>query len=245
MRMQEIQTGQRYGGENYKANPTEGKSRTFYAGNFLREIPLKDRIQQKKAQAQEKAMKIVRDAWEGDKELDDEVKEKRERIQELKQENKEAMECGDYSAIAANNKEISKASQIIRGIRQERLKYHTMTDAGKQAEDVMEEARDQVMGMAVEEAKEHLDQENELREEQAELIKEEREKQEEVLEKREEAKKSAKESFLENVSEEMPLREAMDLAGKQAEINSKIQEVLNEAYLLEEDMKGANMDMNL
>ena len=49
------------------------KSRTIYVGNFLKEFPLRERIQQRRAEVQQRAMKIVQDAWDGDRQLDKEL----------------------------------------------------------------------------------------------------------------------------------------------------------------------------
>lgn len=68
------------------------KSRTVYAGNFLKEFPMRERIQQKKAQAQQRAMKIVQDAWDGDKQLDDEIKVREEESRELRRDNQAVLE---------------------------------------------------------------------------------------------------------------------------------------------------------
>ena len=68
------------------------KSRSVYAGNFLKEFPLREKIQQKKAEAQQRAMKIVGDAWDADKVIDNEIMQRQERIGELREDNKDAME---------------------------------------------------------------------------------------------------------------------------------------------------------
>ena len=50
-------------GKTENGSAREENSKTFYAGNLMNEFSLRDRIQQKKAQDQERAMKIVGDAW--------------------------------------------------------------------------------------------------------------------------------------------------------------------------------------
>lgn len=221
------------------------KNKTFYAGNFLVEFPLKDRIEQRKAQAQERAMKIVNDAWEGDRKLDREIEERRERIQELKEENQEMLEIfGPEDAgvfIGPNLKAIAEESQIISGIKKERLKYHNMVDAQEQAEDVVESSRDDIIGMVMEEAKDHVDEEQKKREEQAEAIQEKKEEQEEILEKREE-----KEEELEKLMEEMPTEQSVDnIDQTMAEVKRQVQKVLNEVNLMEEDIKGSRVDIEV
>ena len=68
------------------------KSKTIYAGDFLREFPLRERIQQKKSEAQQRALKIVSDAWGMDKQIDDEIKVREEESKVLREDNQEALE---------------------------------------------------------------------------------------------------------------------------------------------------------
>lgn len=295
--------------QQIQKNQDNEKSRTFYAGNFLAEFPLRDRIAQKKAQAQERAMKIVGDAWDADRVIDDEIRQRREHIRELQEDNKDAMESlkefrqmedelregfgvaadseeqldlellkrsgPGYKAtdeekerlakisengmteyqrraleidkvasyyrgiVAANNGLAAEEDDVIQGISRERVKYHGMVDAQNQAEDVLAASRDEIAGMVVEEAKEHLDEEQEKREEQAEAIEEKREEQEEILEKREERQEE-----LEELIEDMPVKETLDMDQTMEEVKQQVQKVLNEAKLLEEDIKGARVDAN-
>lgn len=287
-----------------------GKNKTFYAGNFLVEFPLKDRIAQRKTQAQERAMKIIGDAWDADRVLDNEINDRQERIRELRVDNADALESlkefrqmedelregfgvapdseeqmdlellkryvpgykpteeekerldkirenglTEYQSraleldkaasyyrklIASNNESVYDESKIVEGIRAERVKFHGMLDAQGQAEDVLAASRDEVIGMVADEAKEHLDEEQEKREEQAEAIEEKREEQEEILEEREERQEE-----LEDLIKDMPVEETMDMNQTIEDVKQQVQKVLNEAKLLEEDIKGAKVDLNV
>lgn len=236
-----VQTRQQEKAENPAQE--EGKNKTFYAGNFLVEFPLKDRIEQRKAQAQERAMKIVEDAWEGDRQLDREIEERRAHIEELREENREAVKLfgpGGAGTVAQNAEIIAEESRIIKGIRSERVKYHNMVDAQEEAEDVVEASRDEIIGMVMEEAKEHVDEEQEKREEQAEAIEEKKEEQEKILEKREE-----KEEELEELMKDIPMEETVEINQTMAEVKQQVQKVLNEVNLMEEDIKGAKVDLEV
>ncbi len=296
------------GGQAEKAQEN-GKNKTFYAGNFLVEFPLQDRIAQRKAQAQERAMKIVGDAWDADRVIDDEIRQRQDHIRELQEDNKDALESlkefrqmedelregfgvasdsqeqldlellkrngvgykpteeekarleeirengmTEYQKraleidkvasyyrgiVAANNGLAQEENDVIEGIRAERVKYHGMVDAQNQAEDVLAAARNEIVGMVAEEAKEHLDEEQEKREEQADAIEEKREEQEEILEKREE-----REEELEELIKDMPVEETMDMNQTIEDVKQQVQKVLNDAKLLEEDIKGAKVDLN-
>ena len=63
----------------------EEKGGAIFAGNLNRNL-FADKIEQRKKQAQEQAMKVVKDVWEGDKALDEDLAKRRERIDALKKE---------------------------------------------------------------------------------------------------------------------------------------------------------------
>ncbi len=277
------------------------KSRTIYAGNFLKEFPLRERIQQKRAEAQQRAMKIVQDAWDADRQLDNEIKMREEESEKLRQDNqaelenlkdvnrrseelreafgvdrnseeqqelermiqdrrsgrvslseeepteyqRRALALEDEAAryrsnLAANNGKILENGEYAKAIRKERLKSHTMVDAQAEAENVMESLTDEIVGLVTEEAKEHLDEEQEKREEQAEKIEEKKEELEEIQEKRDE-----REEELEKLLEEMPVEEMTDLQQTMDEVKQQIQKVLAEANLAAEEVKGAKVDASV
>ena len=307
-----------------ESGPSNGKNSTFYAGNLLKEFPLKDRLQQKKAQAQAQALKIVEDTWNGDRKTERLMQESREHIGNLRAAYKEAQdriaeiekesealqktygvdpdseeqqdldlllkeqaanwaipgeelteeesqrlyeyslqgkelteyqervlklnnEIGQQKLIAhiaeygsIDSLGIRQENAVIRGIREEQRKVHPMTDAQKQAEEVMEAARNEIIGMVTEEAKDHIDEEQEEKKEEAEAIKEKKEEQEEVLEKREEREKE-----LEKLMEEMPVEEMADLKNIQAQVQQEIQDMVSRMNLVAEDIKGAQVDASL
>lgn len=283
------------------ADSFDKKSKTIYAGDFLKDFPLRERIQQKKAEAQQRAMKIVGEAWDADRQLDDEMRAREDEAKTLHEENKEALdnlkdvnqrmedlrkiygvdadseeqrelermiqkrrspnvslskeepteyqkhalaledEAARYrNQIATNNGIIKENSDVNKAIRKERIKEHTMVDAQAQAEDVMEALSDEIIGLVTEEAKEHLDEEQEKREEQAEKIEEKKEELEEIQEKRDE-----REEELEKLIEEMPVEEMADLQQTMDEVKQQIQKVLADANLAAEDVKGAMVDASV
>lgn len=300
------------------SHAAEEKNQTIYAGNLLTEFPLKDRIQERRAQAQERAMKIVSDTWNGDRQVEGLIEESRERRRNLQATYKEAQdriaeireesdalrdvygvdadseeqqyldlllkeqaanrpfsqvelteeeserlyeyrlqgkelteyqqrqlelngEIGGYQLVAHKAAAgIEKENAVIRGIREEQRKVHPMADAQKQAEEVMEAARDEIIGMVTEEAKDHIDQEQEEKKEEAEAIKEKKEEQEAVLEKREEREKE-----LEKLMEDMPVEEMADLKNVQAQVQQKVQDIVSKMNLVAEDIKGAQVDASL
>lgn len=295
----------------------ESRSKTIYAGNLTENLTLRDRIQQKKEQAQARALKIVNDAWDGDKEIEATIGESKAHIQEYQAKYQEAQgkageiaeereKLRETSHIDADSEEqrdlellekarvaakypwsgaeltdeererlavieekgltkyqeqqlelsdtewryresAQKAEQgiqtenaVIRGIRGERRKHHPMADAQREAKEVLEAARDEIIGMVVQESKDHVDEEQEKREEVSEAVEEKREEQEEILEKREE-----REEEFEELVEDLPLEEAVDLDNVQDEVRQEIQNMMNKMGLVAEDIKGAKVDTSV
>ena len=303
---------------------SDGKNKAIYAGNLLTEAPLRDRLQQRKAQAQQRAMKIIGDAWDGDRKIDGLVKEReehlrnfqatykaaqdrmveireesdalrktygvdadseeqrdldlllkaqaaawpipgeqlteeeRERLHQYELQGKELTEyqerqlklneeigqlqlvahIAEYGSIDSTG--IRGENYIIRGIREEQRKVHPMADAKKQAEEIMEAARDEAIGMIVDEARDRIDQEQEKKEEEAEVIKEKKEEQAEILEKRKE-----REDEMEELMEDVLLDEPADLRNVQTEIQQEIQNIVSKADLAAEEIKNMVSKMNL
>ena len=93
------------------------------------------------------------------------------------------------NTVYENKQEIMVENQIISAITVERLKNHTMTDAEKQAEAVMDAASEEIISMLVDEAKEHIDEESEKAKETAKEKAEEKEELETRIEKAKEEKK--------------------------------------------------------
>lgn len=142
--------------------------------------------------------------------------------------------------MAENQGKIMGENASIRGTKRELLKDKSMVKAWNQADSIMEAAGDEIMGLVVEEAKDHLDEEAEERREQAQEIKEEREEQEEILEKRQERK-----DRLEELAESVPVEEMVSMDRLQDEVEQEVQEILNKLKLLPEDIKGTSVDQLL
>lgn len=58
----------------------------FFAGNLNQDL-FENKLLQKKKEAQEKALKVIGDAFTSDKKIDDDLQERREKIADLEQEN--------------------------------------------------------------------------------------------------------------------------------------------------------------
>lgn len=154
-------------------------------------------------------------------------------------------ELNDYAAhnediLRKNERDIKTENAVIRGTRLERLKTHSMVDAQKDAQEILDAAGDEIVGMVVDEAREHLDEEQEKREEQAEKIEEKREELEELQEKRDEREKE-----LEELIENAPVEEMLELDQIKNNIKQEVQDIINKMKLVAEDIKGTTVDSNV
>lgn len=305
-----------------------------------------DIVMQRKQRAQRKALKIIGDAWNSDRKLDNTIKEYQDTIERLKgeiEQNQEQIQLRDEwkeklrqeygvaedsqeqkdlellekeADVEANkfrhnpkniyltdeeqerlaqiheeelteyqercmklhgqqNKfeldiddlqtEIQGCDRAIRAIKQERLKYHEMVDAQKNADKVLEAASKEVIGLLMDEAKDHVDEELEEQVEEAKKEAEEKAEQEEKIEKRREKKEELEaridEAQAERAEQEARRREAEErsredadlldsmleagmggIGATKADVKAAIKEMLHKMKLLEEDLKGSIVD---
>ena len=105
--------------------------KTIFAGS-LNENILHNDIDEKKKQAQEKALKVVKDAWDIDRSIDKDLQTRRDHIATLKQENKEAQ---------ASINEIEEQQESLK------LQYGITDDSQEEKDlDVLRRKRDLLAG---------------------------------------------------------------------------------------------------
>lgn len=274
-----------------------------------------DPVAQRKAEAQKQAMKIIGDAYAGDKKIDDDLAARRDRIHELQLETRdysnaiksienqrvalresfgvdpdsqeekdlqllakakeskfegsdihltfeeqqrvdELEENGltDYQKISLEFKgyeepyytatkearaEIYEHNAIIRATENERLKSSPMLEAQKEADSVLDEANKDIVGIVVDAAKEHIEDEQEKAKEKA---KAEKEKEEEVQEKIDSAKAKRKEQ--EELTEDIVenAQTLTNMTNKMESAQQEVKDLMNKLKLVEEDVKGAKVD---
>ena len=328
---------------------TKSQNRNNKATIFAGDLGLgmqNDIVTQRKQRAQRKALKMINDAWNGDRKLDDTIKGYQDKIAQLKTEIEQNLEqvqmrdewkenlrqeygvaedsqeqkdlkllekeadveankfrhnpkniyltdeeqerlaqiheeglteyqerCmkidgqqGRYeSEIDKLQTQIQEYNRSIKAIKQERLKYHEMVDAQKKADKVLEAASREVIGLLMDEAKDHVDEELEEQVEEAKKKAEEKaekeEKIEERKEKQEELEARVDETRAEREEQEERRREAEERSREDAEIldsmleagmggigvtkadvKAAIKEMLHKMKLLEEDIKGSLID---
>lgn len=182
---------------------------------------------------------------------------------------KRCMEIDNYQQVYEKRNDVIK-DQIsayygsIRAIKLERLKFHEMEKAQGKAEDVMAAASKEVIGMLMEEAKDHVDEEMEEKKEEAEEKAEEKAEEEEKIEERkddqEELEVRVDEAHAKNEEREELRREAEERSREDAVLlgdmidagmggtggvsnaQTDVKNMLHKMRLLEEDLKGSIVD---
>lgn len=165
--------------------------------------------------------------------------------------------------LEALNEEIGEAKKIIReeaaiirGVKNERLKTHPMLDAMNQKDDILAAASDEIMGMLIEEGKEHLEEKAEENKEKAEKLQEEKEKQEEhiedVKEKVEEMEAFVEEAKASNTAEHKKneqvddsMYQMIELEEIKVDVQKEVESIVDKMALVIEDIKGACVDQKL
>lgn len=159
--------------------------------------------------------------------------------------------------------EIIKENAIIRATDQERLKHHAMLDASKQAEEILAEASDEIIGMLVDEAKETIDKKQEEEQEKLEERKEEKKEKEEKLEAAEERRAEMEALADPEHAEEQIRRERrrmvredvlsgdvltenlLKLDSVQNDVKQEVKDIMMEMKLVAEDIKGIKVDTEI
>lgn len=164
--------------------------------------------------------------------------------------------------------EISAESAALRAIRVERLKSDPMADAQKEADEIRQSASEEAISSLVGEATDHITEELEKEREEAKEKEEEKEEQEEKLEEEREEKEIKQEQLTleqeqKRIEEEKRQSEQKANARGQEEllenaaayaegslqdasqVQTEIKDMLHKMKLLEEDIKGAEVDVEL
>lgn len=136
--------------------------------------------------------------------------------------------------IEEYKKEMYENTAYVDSVSKARLKGAPMLAAQKTAEKITDSASKEIIGILINDAKDHVDEEIEKKEEEAEEIKEKQEEQEEIKNTNSAApqKDPAAES-LSNIKKADTLQKKLE-----EEINS----MLNNKKILEEDLKGLALD---
>ncbi len=146
----------------------------------------------------------------------------------------------------AENKLIS-LTQNIKDSKVDQLKSQDMLNAVNAAEDIMDAANKEIKGLLVQDG---IDEVNEKAEETAEQIKENSERREEQEERIEEAKEERKEQeeIIENSVEkdrlDMNVKASANTDAQVKDAQIRIQKIMDENNMINEDIKGIKIDLN-
>jgi len=135
-------------------------------------------------------------------------------------------------------KVMNEERKVIAAITVERLKSEPMVGATEQAEEILESAEEEIVGLITDAVVENL----------KEKMKEAKEKQEEEEEKAEleEAKRREREGRREQAElSEVPVQELLTLDQARGEMKQEVDNMLTEMKLLAEDIKGSMVDEEL
>lgn len=147
----------------------------------------------------------------------------------------------------------------VKSILLEKLKSNPMVDAEKAADVIMGAANDEIIGMLVQEATEHIEEKSEESKEDAEKAAKKKEEKDEQLEEIKEkqaieqafiegTKQAAEEAKREHQKNEAPdveLDEILDMVMKKpaaSEVSESLDEIKYSMNLLEADLKGIQVD---
>lgn len=149
--------------------------------------------------------------------------------------------------IRQNENSLVAMTSSIRDAKIDQLKSQNMSDAQEGANEILEAASEDILNMLMSDAKEHIDEEVKEEQERAQEAKEEKEEQEEKLEKVREKRKE-QEKILKGEIEagklETELQSTDQTVDRMDEVQKNIQKILNDNSLINEDLKGIEIDLN-
>lgn len=205
--------------------------KTVFAGDLTKKT---NSVSQVRERAQKKAQKLIKDVFDSEKEMEETLQKMRdkrdgfvdERVTLLKQVQQDMLEKDEVSQVYLDRiheaeQGIASINSSLRGIQIERLKKHPMIDAQKNAQDILMQASKEIIGELRNEAVDHI-----------------QEKLDEVVEKAQEeaAKKEEDDEVQEVVSA---------YQGKKSKADQELKKMMDNLELILEDIKGAEVDVNL
>jgi len=143
-----------------------------------------------------------------------------------------------HQVIDEAKKVIEEERKVIAAITVERLKSDPMVETSKQAEEILASAEEEITGMIVDAAVEHV-------QEEAKEAKEKQEAEEEKAELEEAKRKEREERRNEVELADMPIQELLNLEQVRGELKQEVDQMLVEMKLLAEDIKGSMVDEEL
>lgn len=165
--------------------------------------------------------------------------------------------------ITNAEKQMRADTAAIHEISKERLKENPLLDAQKAAEDIIGAANEEIIGMAVQEAREHIEEKLEEAAEKAEENEKKKEERDERLEEQK-IKRAEQEAMLAGTKEaaqkakaekhradrtdsidSTAMAELVKNDGASGEVSQGLEEIKNNMKLLEADLKGIRVDLEI
>ena len=181
------------------------------------------------------------------------TKEESQHLKEMPSQTEYQKAALEYASISgewqtqknAANKQKKSENATIESMKVELVKTHPMVDAENTADAILDQASKEIVGLLVNEAKDHVDEELKQAEDEAEKIAKEK-----AEEKVKEAEKREKDAKQEGISEETKLdtnqlNQITKADGYQEKLQMEINIMINNQKLLDEDLKGIVVDEQL
>lgn len=236
-------------------------------------------------QAQKQIFRVIGDAIEKDREMDDtllehknlaeflraEIKEAKDALQEIEARKAEVAGTADekerllafekegefyHGIVEQNQRRMEEELSIVRGLKQARLSLERqpMQEAQEQADKIRDAASNEIIGMIMEDAKNHIDEVQKEKEEEAKKAqqsKEEKEEQIEAIKQKTEEMKAQAETRDRKPNEsdgnmtDLLTDEILEISQGKTEVQQEIENIINKMNLIEEDLKGAAVDQTV
>lgn len=151
--------------------------------------------------------------------------------------------------INNNMRELEAINTGVRDTKLELLKTNPMLKTQKTADSILEAANKQIIGMAMNDVKETIDENMEAEKEDAKEAEEEKEEQEERIDKVQQDNEAARNNETSEISDAQGTEDTQEVINdsiqKQKDVEAGIKELLEKQKLLEEDLKGISVDQVL
>jgi hypothetical protein len=165
-----------------------------------------------------------------------------------------------YKVIDDSQQKIRNETLTIGAIQLGRLKTHPMVDANVAADKLLDTASGEIIGMLVDEAKDHIDEKMEEQKETAEKIAEEKKEQEEKMEAIKENKElmeARTNKGADSIGNEVSsihngttadydtIEQMIELNDIKTDVQKEVQDIIDKMKLLPEDIIGAAVDASV
>ena len=156
--------------------------------------------------------------------------------------------AGSMKVTASNaNDKLIELTDTIAKAKTDQAKSQDMLKAGSAADDILEASNKEIMGLLIQDGKEHIDKEQEEAQKKAEEQKEKRDEQQERIDEAKQERKE-QEELIKGQAEADSAEQDLSLQRKTTNnveaAQQNIRNILKDNNLLAEDLKGIKIDFN-